>query len=119
MGIGKTKCLWFDEIPPQPWEAGWCFPFGELLSDKYKDEYILARPPITVILPSRDPDTPVWHFCLDSFPAHDPDGHWDVDVEGELIPGLQPNITVSPSINCADTYHGFLKHGVLSSDIGV
>lgn len=53
-------------------------------------------------------------FCVDSAcydRGRDPNGN------GWTVTGEPPNITVSPSINCVGSYHGWLQNGVLSDDV--
>jgi hypothetical protein len=57
-------------------------------------------------------------FIIDSHPTDQPDGHWDVEINGPLVDGQKPDITVTPSIHAVGIYHGFLTNGVLTDDLG-
>lgn len=114
------ECIWFDEVPPKPWKPGWCFPLGQLLSNNYLTNIVSVRPPISVVVPERGNTTGTSSsfICIDSFPESEPDGHWDIEVHDYLIDGERAKITVNPSLDIPDCYHGFLKFGYLLDDIG-
>jgi hypothetical protein len=84
-----------------------------------------SRPPLIVMLPGK------LYFLIDSQcysgdcvtcgkkrrkckcgDAHKPKGYYD----GWKVTGVPPKITVHPSINFEDSYHGWLKDGVISDD---
>lgn len=109
-------CVWFDEAPEGPWQPGSCFPMGERLSKQFLEVDAAHRAPVSVVLPGRDGHP--CRFCVDSHPTDDPDGCWSVLIEGDLVAGERPSITVNPSIDAAGIYHGWLKAGVLSDDLG-
>lgn len=88
----------------------------EYLSGHYLANVASTRLPIVLMLPTRRGGCVP--FCIDSRPSTDPAGAWSVEVVGPLIVGRRPDITVSPSINAHETYHGHLTHGVLSPDLG-
>lgn len=111
-----TECVWFAEAPEGLWEAGWCFPHAWRTSMHYRQHVALFRPAITVMVPTRDGS--VTPFCIDSAPTYDPGGAWTVICPWPLVPGEKPPITVQPSINIEDCYHGWLVDGVLSDDLG-
>jgi hypothetical protein len=121
------ECVYFDKMPRgQLWQPGWVFPFGYDLSKRYVTLIKPHRKPLSVVLPLRNDHR--WEashgmkrgtlFCLDSAPTGDPDGHWLVEIAGELVVGEKPPVTVHPSINAVGIYHGWLKDGVLSDDLG-
>lgn len=85
-------------------EWPWWAAADEWLSDYYH-AHNAHREPLLVKLPGRV----VW--CIDS-------KSWSGNVLGAgwAVTGNGPNITVSPSINCIGTYHGFLVNGVISDD---
>ena len=89
-----------------------------MLSTHYLENVAPIRPPIMVAIPFRGGGCVSW--CIDSHPTDSGQGeHWEVTVDLEtLVVGQQPNITVSPSIRCAHSYHGFLTAGVFTPDIG-
>lgn len=58
---------------------------------------------IVLILP------PCWPWIVDQL-ASDSNGGWT--VTGEF-----PNITVTPSINATNVYHGWITNGVISDDL--
>ena len=98
--------MWHDEdlYSPEgtPWEPN-CF-----LSVQYFRDHAGKRHALWVRLPDGH------DFCLDSAcydHGRDPNGN------GWTVTGEAPNITVSPSINCIGSYHGWLQNGVLSDDV--
>jgi hypothetical protein len=72
-----------------------------ILSNEYKRDWLGKRPPICVCLPCG-----LW-FNVDS-QATDSGG------QGWTVTGEAPNITVSPSINAVDEWHGWLRNGELT-----
>ncbi len=121
------KCVYFAERPVGTlWKPGWIFPLGYDLSQHFLLHDAPHRPALSVILPLRN-DTK-WErehqtergtaFCLDSCASGRPDQHWIVEIKGKLVDGRKPNITVSPSIDAKGIYHGYLKNGVLTDDLG-
>lgn len=79
----------------------------DYLTDEYIRDHMSKRPPIAVRLPSGD------SFVVDS--RCTVDGVFQ--DHGWTVTGEPPNITVTPSINMVNTYHGFLTNGVLSDDV--
>lgn len=115
------NCVWLDKAPEGIWEPGWCFyaPFEYDLSKHYLAEVRQDRPPIMVVLPIRGPHRiGGTQFIIDSHPTSDPEGNWEVQIEGSFVDGQKPDITVTPSINALGIYHGYLTHGVLTDDLG-
>lgn len=125
MSREPIACVWFDEVPEGPWHAGWCFPQGYSLSHHFTDHVEGTRPPISVCIPMRR-DT-AWSaehgfqrgtvFCVDSHPTNDPAGGWTVTLAQPLVTGERPRLTVAPSINAVDIFHGYLVDGFLSDDL--
>lgn len=62
-------------------------------------------PPLWIKLPSKD------FHCLDS-KSFDGKSYGN----GWVIKGEPPNITVTPSINYIDRWHGWISNGVMSDD---
>lgn len=119
------ECVWFDSLPDGPWRPGYCFPFGYQLSEHFKAHVASTRPAISVCVPMRnDTDWEVRHpgerrgtvFCIDAHPTDKPHGAWEVTVVGDLVAGEKPDISVHPSMNAVDIYHGWLANGILSDD---
>lgn len=73
------------------------------LSQFYRDNN-QHRKPIMVKLPSND------YFCIDAPCYSQERGSYG----GWTVTGEAPNISVSPSINLVDRWHGFLTGGVLT-----
>jgi hypothetical protein len=119
----------WEDLPDGPWSIGWMFyGLGHYLSDRYRNETALVRPPITVICPclhhwedGSQPDRlDGTVFCIDSYPTPDNDQpadsskHWDLTIDMDsLIVGQRPRITVSPSIHLIGIWHGWLQDGIL------
>lgn len=89
---------------------------SNLISQRYLHEVADKRPPLMCLLPSvAVPEGD--RFLLDRYGSDDPSRKgWDVIIVGELIPGTTPDITLKPSINCKESYHGYITHGVISDD---
>lgn len=86
------------------------------LSKYYLESVASIRPPIVVMLPTRQGGQIT--FCVDGHPTGEPNGAWAVGVVMEtLVHDHQPDITVAPSINCVGSYHGYLQHGVITGDL--
>ncbi len=86
-----------------------------MLGTNYFRDWADKRPPITVALPGPG-GHPDW-FCIDrkaSDGKHD--RGWEVRIDGPLAAGQKPNITITPSINCVGSYHGYITAGVISDD---
>lgn len=79
--------------------------FGHVLTDDYERNKRGHRQPIAVMLPSAFGGI---DFCVDS-DATDGGGGWQ--VSGDL-----PNLTVAPSINIYNIYHGFIQGGTITDD---
>lgn len=103
------------------WEVGWAFfstgGFGHGLSNHYLANVASIRKPIVVLCPmlsTKDGSMQPTPFCIDKFPTHKPDEHWDVTVDLEsLVVGQKPIITVNPSIHLVGIWHGWLQNGIL------
>lgn len=135
MAVGHARCVpidcvWLDENPyideNRPRFTGqglvgstyYAKPDGyPRLSRHYREHVASTRPPILVIVPTRQGGQIA--FCIDSHPTNDENGAWTVDVDmASLVAGQKPDITVAPSIDCVGLYHGFLQAGVLTDDLG-
>ncbi len=91
------------------------FAKSNIISDTYKEEHVSERPPLMVCMPSKhDPRGEL--FLVDRIPNKSDRTGWTVTIIGDLVDGKKPNITVTPSINCGGSYHGWIKHGVISDD---
>lgn len=121
------EIIWHDMIPEGPWAPGWAIPLLHFPSKHFLEHVAATRPPITVIVPLRGDQA--WEaanpgqtrgtsFCVDAHPTNDPDGGWEVTIEGPMVDGERLLITVKPSINAVGIYHGWITDGVLSDDIG-
>jgi hypothetical protein len=69
------------------------------------------RAPIVIALPYHNQKYQIW------FPD---ERAWDAKQgyhgEGWTITGDLPNISITPSINCVGTYHGYVDKGQITSD---
>lgn len=74
-----------------------------------------ARPPLMMLLPSKNCKEGD-RFLVDR-KAFGTEAGWKVVINGQLIPGQKPNITISPSVNCEGSYHGHIKNGVITDDV--
>ena len=99
------------DIWPEPHWAN-----SNIISEAYKDKARLQRPPLVCHLPSlSDPEG--IRFLLDRVAHGDKSRKgWEITITGPLVPGETPDITVKPSINCDGSYHGYIKHGVITDD---
>lgn len=95
----------------------------ERLSDQYRRDWQGKRPPLFVCLPAFYENgfrSSQW-FLMDRASSRSlskkKTSGWDVIIEGVLVNGEQPNITVRPSINCVGSYHGYIKQGVIGDDV--
>lgn len=77
------------------------------LSSKYLREHASRRPPLVVILPDGT------GFCIDSLAWNKSGYHGD----GWTVTGVEPLITLSPSINIVGSYHGWIREGTITDDI--
>ena len=64
--------------------------------------------PLIVLLPGKR------YFLIDGQCFSVERGYYD----GWFVRGTPPNITVAPSINMVDGYHGFLRNGVITDPVG-
>jgi len=99
-----------------PWPIGVMYPDPEylehringkpLISPEYRQVWAALRPPLVVELPCG-------HFCIDMVTMADgvPGDHgWEVS-------GHPAQLTVKPSINIKNGYHGFITDGVIWDDV--
>lgn len=77
------------------------------VSANYLRDWKGKRAAMWVLLPCRH-----W-FCIDGA-AYDAERGYHGD--GWVVTGDPPNVTVTPSINCVGSYHGWLTAGVLTDD---
>ena len=86
------------------------------ISRRYRNTYSKTRPPLMVVLPSvycEEGD----FFLIDRVASSKAnDKGWEVRLQGELVDGQQPDITLKPSINCVGSYHGHIRNGVITDD---
>lgn len=99
-----------------PWPVGVLYPDPDylehqiagkpLLSPEYRQAWQGLRAPLAVELPCG-------HFCVDMVTMADgvPGDH------GWLVAGHPSALTLSPSINIKDGWHGFITNGVISDDV--
>jgi hypothetical protein len=99
-------------LPGMGWYNDWYLSFGRgFLSPHYQRDWVGKRSPIEVVCP----DGNVW--CIDRMSSNG---------NGWTVMGQWPNITCSPSIDCAPMgtttpggyYHGYLRDGEFTDDIG-
>ena len=56
-------------------------------------------------------------FLLDRAASDDPKAEgWNVVIKGEMVDGKQLNMTVTPSIHCVGSYHGWIRDGIVTDD---
>lgn len=82
-----------------------------------------SRVPLIVRVPGAGGDpASAFDFCVDGpFFTHGrrlPNTGWSVAIDGPLIDGAQPPITVTPSIDIGGGWHGWITAGVLRT-VGV
>lgn len=70
------------------------------------------RAPIVVHLPSKHGGSRT--FCVDQM-AYNSEQGWH--GAGWTISGIEPRLTLSPSINLHGDYHGYLSDGVIADDV--
>lgn len=94
--------MWFapDEVVKND-KDGRQYIYGYPLSTQYVAERKAQRKPLFVCLPK------TIHFCIDSATS-------DGNGQGWEVSGEAPNITVSPSINIVNLWHGWLRNGELT-----
>lgn len=111
----------YHDVEPEDYKIGDMWPDpgwakSNIISEKYKRDSADKRPPLMIILPSihyKDGD----RFLIDRAASDDPEKKgWDVTIVGELKNGETPNITLSPSINCVGSYHGYIRNGEITDD---
>lgn len=76
-------------------------------SPEYVRDWEGKRPPIYICLPGLKGGTV--HWC--------PDEKSHGSEQGWTVTGDVPNLSISPSINYADVYHGFVTHGMITDDV--
>ena len=111
MGI---KCRLLDKCPDDPqigdmWYVTMDYmPISEF-SNEYKRDWLDKRLPLVVQLPSEPsnkyPAGYSYPFCVDQQASQSHDG------SGWVVTGVPPNITLSPSINVIDIWHGWIRNG--------
>lgn len=79
----------------------------EVLSPRYYREHAAQRDPVVVCMPDGR------YFCIDGRAC---DHERDYYGEGWLVQGTLPDITITPSINLVDSYHGWIKNGIITDD---
>lgn len=101
------------------------------LSPEYLNEVNLIRPPLMLIVPAFWPDSPdsvvplspggkyrigntTW--CIDSLASRG-GGGWSVSCPWPLEDGQPVALTISPSLDCSGSYHGFIQNGVITDDV--
>lgn len=87
---------------------------------KYYWEHNSSRKPIVLALPILYYGGPeagyymgINPFVVDGQCFNTSQGYYD----GWTVNGVPPLLTISPSINMVDRYHGWLQNGVLSDDV--
>jgi hypothetical protein len=85
--------------------AGTPRPANSYLSTNFYRDHAGRRAALWVALPNGT------DFCLDACTSAGL-----ASGDGWTVIGEPPTITVSPSINCIGSYHGWLQNGVLSED---
>lgn len=131
--------LWLDTGPAvderddatQPWfstASAWKRPevIGTLVADPEAGYAVRSgdRPPLLIFLPSFRPTSDGgWRlvgadpFHVNCAPTDKPDGGWGVQCAWPLTIGEPvPSLTITPSINCVGSYHGFVTNGVITDD---
>jgi hypothetical protein len=86
------------------------------LSNYFRHNWEGKRLPLIVVLPGngRFGD----HFCIDIYATGDESKKgWTVRINGDLVDGQKPDITMEPSINCVGSYHGYIRNGVITDDV--
>lgn len=98
----------------------WPVPHWEdavLISERYKADWAKKRPPLLVVLPDYNNKNNRDWFVVDRHASgDDAKMGWLVTIVGDLVDGQMPDITLEPSINCVGSYHGYIKHGVITDD---
>lgn len=113
---------YYDKQPDGPWTIGDMWPEPEwaeasIISKRYKKHWAKKRPPLMVVLPSKHDSAGGDMFLLDRVASGDKSREgWEITINGELVHGEKPDITVKPSINCDGSYHGFIRNGVITDD---
>lgn len=100
--VGKRRIgdMWFLDLPEEELRK-------RELSDQYWRENAQNRKPLVVLLPGK------WTFLIDGKCFSHERGYYD----GWTVTGSVPLITVSPSINLVNRYHGWLRDGIISDDV--
>jgi hypothetical protein len=124
------KVIYWAEKPDRPFgetEIGLLYASkipNTRLSRHYLDNTAKLRPPLYIILPRYYTDeegTTLLHggqsFCIDQAPTAQPEQGWHVECPWPLVDGAFVPLTLTPSINCVGSYHGFVTNGVISDDV--
>ncbi len=87
------------------------------LSGYYLEHIEKRRPPLMICLPSvHDPRGDL--FLIDRYAVGDVKKKgWRITIKGKLVSGVQPQITLAPSINCVGSYHGYIRAGHITDDV--
>lgn len=122
--IEPTECVWMGSWEDHsekdwPWHnvvgACWFAKPGYMGGNTHLRPN-MDRPAIVVQVPFMHDEDGVLHttsFCIDA-PASSGAGFWDVSVQMDsLVVCQKPMITVHPSINIVNFWHGWLQEGVL------
>lgn len=76
----------------------------------YRNDWLGKRRGFFICMPTIEADNLGFQIWCPDRVASDGSG------EGWKVEGDVPNVTISPSINCTGTYHGWVKDGVLTDD---
>ncbi len=109
----------YHDVEPADYQIGDMWPepgfaHSRLMSDHYRTVVAPTRMPLMLVLPGKN--------GMDLFPidriVSGGDGRgWNVTIVGELVDGQKPDVTITPSINCTDSYHGHVTNGVITDDV--
>jgi hypothetical protein len=81
------------------------------LGSRYRSLPEPRRAPIIIALPYAGTKYQIW--VPDQQAWNSTQGNHG---EGWLVTGELPRVTITPSINCVGTYHGFVTEGVIADD---
>ena len=106
---------------PADWKVGDMWPAPEwtnsdIIGERYRTVYSKSRPPLMVVVPSVH-STQGALFLVDRRGHASPKGEgWAVVINGPLVVGQRPDVTLMPSINCVGSYHGYIRNGIIADD---
>lgn len=118
--------IYYDECPETPKVGNiWAAPEWEesnIISHQFHLYTQGQRPPLMVVLPSSSVSSPSGDYFLvdrkwDSDGDDNAEDGWSITIVGDLIDGEQPDITLEPSIHVIDSYHGYIRNGVITDDL--